>query len=203
MNRKTAIMQLRELNKLGSKMRLAAEDWDQEWKILISTIMSARTRDEKTISIALKLFQRYKTLEKLANAKLNNVKKIIKQINFYKTKSKNIINCAKLLIKNYHGKIPDNIYELIKLLGVGRKTANVFLSENGKFGLAVDTHVFFVSKRLGWAESNHPHKVEEELKRLFPQKYWNKVNSTLVRFGKTYTSRKKKDEILSTIKNIK
>jgi endonuclease-3 len=195
------LKQLRELEKLSSRMRLAAESWDEEWQTLISTIMSARTRDETTIPTSYELFKKY-SLKKLANANLNDIKKIIKKVNFYKTKSKNIINCAKILTENYKGKIPKKIEELIKLPGVGRKTANVFLAEYGKDSLPVDTHVFYISKKLNWAKTNHPHKVEEELRKLFPKKYWNKINEILVRFGKTYTSRKEKDELLDKIKNI-
>ena len=197
------LKQLKELERRSSRMRLAAESWNEEWQTLISTLMSARTRDEKTIPIASELFKKYNTLGKLANANLKDIKKIIKPINFYKTKSKNIINCAKSLVNNYNSKVPHKFDELIELPGVGRKTANVFLAEYGKHALPVDTHVFYISRKLDWAKSNHPHKVEEELKRLFPKEYWNKINEILVRFGKTYTSRKEKDKILDEIKRMR
>ncbi|MEK6906991.1 MAG: endonuclease III [Nanoarchaeota archaeon] len=196
------LKQLKELEKRSSRMRLAAESWNEEWQTLISTIMSARTRDEKTIPIASKLFQKY-NLSKLAKANIKDVKKIIKPVNFYKTKSKNVINCAKCLVNNYNSKVPHDFDKLIDLPGVGRKTANVFLAEYGKHALPVDTHVFYISRKLGWAKSNKPHKVEEELKNLFPKEYWNKINEILVRFGKTYTSRKEKDEVLNEIKNLR
>ena len=196
------LKQLRELEKRSSSMRLAAESWNEEWQTLISTIMSARTRDEMTIPVASELFKKYNTLRKLANANLKDVKKTIKPVNFYKTKSKNIVNCSKILVKNYNSKVPHNFDELIKLPGVGRKTANVFLAEYGKYALPVDTHVFQLARKLGWAKGNHPHKVEEELKNLFPRKYWNKINEILVRFGKTYTSRKEKDKILNEIRRM-
>jgi len=89
---------------------------------------------------------------------------------------------------------------LVKLRGVGRKTANVFLSEMGKPGIGVDTHVSYISQKLGWTKNKNQHKIEQDLKKLFPKKCWNKVNSTLVRFGKTHTSRKEKDKILNQIK---
>lgn len=197
-----AIKQLKELRRLSAPMRLAAEKWDEPWKILISTILSARTRDEKTIPIANKLFDKYTSIEKLANANLKDVGKIIRPINFYKTKSRNIINCSKILIKTYKKKIPHKFNELIKLPGVGRKTANVFLSEVGKDAIGVDTHVSYISRKLGWTKSKDPKKIEEDLKRLFPKKYWKKINSILVRFGKTYTSKRKKDELLRKIRNM-
>src|SRR3989338_2281126 len=100
------LRQLKELERLGSKIRLAAEEWDKPWKILISTIMSARTRDEVTIPVAEKLFNKYDTIEKLSKAKLADVSKIIKPVNFYKNKSKNVLNCAKILNEKYKGEVP-------------------------------------------------------------------------------------------------
>jgi len=203
MDSKRAIRQLGALARQGSEMRLAAESWASDFQILISTIMSARTRDEVTIPVAEKLFKRYSNAQKLAKANIDDIKKIIRPINFYNNKAKNIINCAKLLVRDYNCKIPHDINELLKLPGVGRKTANVFLAEHGKHALPVDTHVFYCSRKLGWAKNKNPHKVEEELRRLFPKRFWNKINTTLVRFGKTHTSRKQKDDLLNKIKNIK
>jgi len=202
MDKKKALKQLRILEKKSSDMRLAAESWNNDFEILISTILSARTRDEVTIPTAEKLFKIYPNSKSLAKAKLSSVKKIIKPINFYNNKSKNIIACAKALNENYSGKIPMNIDELIKLPGVGRKTANVFLSELNHDALGVDTHVSYISQKLGWTKNKNPYKIEEDLKKLFPKKYWSKVNSILVRFGKTHTSRRKKDKILERIKRI-
>ena len=202
MNSEIALKQLKALSK-SNKMRLAAEGWSVPWKTLISTIMSARTRDEVTIPVAEKLFKKYSSLDKLSKAKLSDIEKTIKPINFYRNKSKNVLNCSKMLIQENNGKIPQTIEELIKLPGVGRKTANVFLSEHKGHGLAVDTHVFYTSRYLKWSKNKNPHKVEADLKLLFPKRHWNKVNSALVRFGKTHTSRKQKDKLLDEIKRIK
>lgn len=203
MDTKTAMKQLNELAGLGRPMRLAAEDWTSDFQILISTILSARTRDEITVPVAEKLFEKYKNPHKLAKGKINDVSKIIKPVNFYKTKAKNIIKCAQNLVKNFKGKVPHDFEALLSLPGVGRKTANVFLAEQGKDAIGVDTHVFYISRKLGWARNKNPHKVEEELRKLFPKKYWNKINSTLVRFGKTHTSRKQKDKIIEDIRKIR
>ncbi len=197
-----ALRQLAELKRLGGNMRLAAEDWGEEWKCLIATIMSAQSRDETTIPIAEKLFDKYDSLGKLANAQYSEVLKVFSGLNFNKTKARNVIFCAKELMERYNGKIPHDLDKLIELSGVGRKTANVFLSEHGKEGLAVDTHVYQIARNLDWSNGKNPHKVEIDLKKIFPNKYWSIVNPILVRFGKKYTSRKKKKELLNSIKNI-
>jgi endonuclease III len=201
MDRKLALKQLKELDRLGSSIRLAAEEWGEDWKILISTIMSARTKDEVTIPVAEKLFSKYSTLNSLSKANVEEVQKIIKPVNFYITKSKNVLNCAKVLVEFYDGNVPLELEELIQLPGVGRKTANVFLSEVGKYGIGIDTHLSYISQHLGWTNHSDPLKIELDLKKLFPKFCWNEVNPVAVRFGKTYTRRKKKDELLDEIKS--
>ena len=193
-----AIKQLKRLEKLveNNKIRLAAE-WDEKWKILISTILSSQTRDEVTILVSEKLYDRYPTLKKLAKAKLVDVKKIIKPVNFYKTKAKNIIETAKL-IKN---KIPETREELMKLPGVGWKVSNVYLYEAYHIDcIGVDTHVARLAGKLGWSKEEDKHKIELDLEKLFPKKYRGMINPVLVRFGRIYgTRRKREDEILKSL----
>ncbi|MDP2672248.1 MAG: endonuclease III, partial [Nanoarchaeota archaeon] len=196
MNPHLALKQLKLLDKYGKKMRLAAEKWPNEFQTLISIILSARTRDETTIKVGTALFKKYPTAKKLSEAKLKEIENTIKPVNFYKNKSKNVINCAKVLVKEYNSKVPESIDKLIKLSGVGRKTANVFLAEKGNDAVGVDTHVSYISQALGWTKNKNPRKIEKDLETLFPKKSWNKINETLVRFGKTYTSRKEKNKIL-------
>ena len=135
--------------------------------------------------------------------KISNVEKIIRPVNFYRNKSKNIIECSRQIVSEFDGKVPLKIDELTKLHGVGRKTANVFLSEVGGDGIGVDTHVAHISKKIGWTKNKNPHKIEKDLKELFPKKYWNRINETLVRFGKTHTSRKNKNKLLEEVRKIK
>lgn len=198
-----ALRQLEKLNKLSQEMPLAAENWRDEWQTLIAIILSARTRDEITIPAAENLFKQYRYTEELARAKISEVQKIIRPVNFYKNKSKYIIDCAKQLTKKYSGNVPHDEKLLLELSGVGRKTMNVFLTEIGKEAIGVDTHVGYISQKLGWTKNSNPEKIEQDLKQLFPKKYWRKINSCLVRFGKTYTSRKQKNKILEGIKEIK
>lgn len=196
----TAIKQLKTLQKHGSPMRLAAQNWNADWKTLIAIMMSAQTRDEVTIIIATQLFEKYPTLEKLADAKYADVLSVLKSLNYNQTKSKHLIACAKMLTKKYHGKVPLDLKELVSLPGVGNKTANVFLSEMGGDALGVDTHVAYIAQKMGWTNNKNPDKIEKDLKKLFPKKKWSQVNDTLVRFGKTHRSKKKKDALLKMIK---
>lgn len=201
MDRQRAIRQFKELKKLGGDMRLAAEGWDEEWKTLVATMMSAQTKDETTIPVAQELFGSYKGVKKLAGAKVVDVAGIIRRVNYHKTKSRNIVACCKILDSKYDGKVPRDVDSLVELPGVGRKTANVFLASLGNSNIGVDTHVHYISNYLGWANSRYPEKTEEQLKELFPKGYWKDLNWVLVRFGKNHTSKRKKNEILDGIKS--
>lgn len=199
--RKEAVRNLTSLKKLvkNDTTRLAAQ-WTEDWKALIATILSAVTRDEVTIVICEKLFKKYPSMESLGRARISSIEKIIRPVNFYKNKSKNITSTAKMLSGK---KIPKTISELIKLPGVGRKVANVYLAEIHKMDtIGVDTHVKRISYKLGWTKSKNPHIIEKDLEKLFPKKYWRKINETLVRFGKSHgRSRRKEDEILENLIN--
>ena len=205
MNAKTAIKQFKALQKIPLKpMRLAAESWETPFQTLISIILSARTRDETTIKIATNLFSKYPAAEKLSNAPISKIQAIIKSVNFYKNKSKSISNCAKILADKYHGTPPKTINELLTLPGVGRKTANVFLQEQYNHAtIGVDTHVEYISRYLNWTASYKANKIEKDLENLFPKSMWSKLNPLLVRFGKTYISRKKQNVLLDKIKQIR
>lgn len=203
MNFKTeiAIKQLKAMKKKAKDIRLAAK-WDDEFRILISTILSARNRDERTIPVAERLFGKYPTAKELADAEQAEVEKIIGKINFYKNKSKNIINTSRKIVEKYNGNIPHEIDKLLEFPGVGRKTANIFLSEMGEDAIGVDTHLGYISRKLGWSNNINPHKIEKDLQELFPRNYWSKINPIAVRFGKSY-GRKEKDKILDEIKKVK
>lgn len=207
MERQEAIKQLKELKKIAKKeasgMRLAAEGWSSDWKLLITTILSARSRDETTIPVAEKMFKKYSSLKKISQAKIKDLENSVRPINFYKNKAKAVKACANMLIRDYKGKVPHDLDKLVRLPGVGRKTANIFLSENGSQAIAVDTHVFYISRKLDWTTANTPEKVERDLKELFPKKLWKEINPSLVRVGKTYLSKRKKEELLEKIKEIK
>lgn len=201
--RRIVLKQFRELKKLLKTMRLAADGWDVEWKTLISILMSARTRDEVTIAVAEKLFKKYNTIQKLSMATPEQVYEIIRPINFSRVKSRTVSGCVRTLLEKYNGNPPHKIEMLIELPGVGRKTANVFLATYGHDEIGVDVHVGYHSRYLGWTKHEDQKRVEEDLKKLFPRKYWRDINWVLVQFGKTYVSRKKRNIILDKIKLIK
>ncbi|MDP3966358.1 MAG: endonuclease III [archaeon] len=200
--REKALKQLEELKKDVKKMRLAAEGWATPFETLISIILSARTRDETTIEVCKKLFASLGSAEKLGKASVKEVEEIIKPVNFFQNKSKNIIECARKILSEFKGGVPNDIEKLTSLPGVGRKAANVFLSEYGSDAIGVDTHVAYISNYLLWADSEKPEMIERTLKEIFPKEKWSEINPTLVRFGKTHTSRSEKNKFLDEIKKI-
>lgn len=203
MNSQKALNQLKEIEKLANEIRLAADGWDEDWQTLIATLMSARTKDKLTIPVANKLFEKFKNIKILSKAKIGDIERMIRPVNFYKTKSKNISNLAKEVVEKHKSKIPHDFDKLVELPGIGRKTANVFLAEKGYGTIGVDTHVSYISNYMGWTKSEDQEKVENDLQKIFPEKLWGKLNWILVRFGQTHTNVRLKNEILDKIKKIK
>lgn len=158
----------------------------EPYKVLISTILSARAKDEVTEVIAEALFKKYPTAKNLAKAKPNDVKKIIRKIGFFNAKTKHIIDAAKMLVNDFASKVPDELDKLLLFPGVGRKVANcVLVYSFGKDAIPVDIHVHRISNRLGWVKTKTPEETEQKLMNLIPQKHWQTINDTLVAHGKT------------------
>jgi endonuclease III len=165
--------------------RLAGENWKEDWQTLIATIMSAQSRDETTIPLAETLFKKYPYLNKLANAKYQDVLKIFSRLNYNRTKTKNVIGAAKYLIENFNGKIPNNINKLTEIPGVGRKTANLVLSEiHNNDCITVDTHVNRLANVLGLVHTKNPTETEIALQKIARKKYWSQINRLFVLWGK-------------------
>ena len=176
-----------------SEKRLAGEGWKYGWQTLIATIMSAQSRDETTIPIAEKLFEKYNSLESLARARFEDVLNIFRSLNYNKTKAKNVILAAKFLVDNFNGQVPDEIDELVKIPGVGRKTANLIITEiHDKDGICVDTHVHRISNVLGLVKTKTPTQTEIALRGIAPRKYWSRINRIFVLWGKDVPGREKK-----------
>jgi endonuclease-3 len=176
-----------------SLKRLAAEGWGDDWQVLISTIMSAQSRDETTISIAERLFKRYPTLNSLARADYEDVLKIFKSLNYNRTKAKHVIEAAKFILKEYKGRVPEDMERLVAIPGVGRKTANIVLIEvHGKHAIPVDTHMHRISNVLCFVRTKTPEQTERELMKIVPRRLWIKVNRIFVLWGKEVPGRDKK-----------
>lgn len=156
------------------------------FQLIVAVTLSAQTTDIAVNKATIELFKKYPTEKELAVANINDVKEMIKTIGLYNNKAKNIIEMARILVNN-EGIIEPNLEFLTNLPGVGRKTANVVLSEGFKIPrIAVDTHVFRVSRRLGLSNSNNVLKVEEDLMNLIDEKMWGKAHLRLLRFGRYF-----------------
>lgn len=167
------------------------------FELLIATMLSAQTTDVTVNKATEVLFKIYNKPEDFASLSQEELEKYIKTCGFYKTKAQNIINTSRKILSEYNGKVPDTLEELIKLPGVGRKTANVVLSNAfGKDAIAVDTHVFRVSNRLGLADAKDVLKTEEDLMKNIPKEYWSRAHHWLIWHGrKICTARKPKCDI--------
>jgi endonuclease-3 len=154
------------------------------FRILVSVLLSARTQDPVTEKAAARLFAAAATPENMMRLPLGEVGRLIYPVGFYRTKAKNIIAICAILGRSK--KFPSSLDELLELPGIGRKSANLVLALAFNIpAIAVDTHVFRIAKRLGWAGGKNPAAVEKELEQLFPRRSWTQVNQVLVGFGQT------------------
>ncbi len=161
-----------------------AERTRDPFRILISTILSLRTKDEVTAEASKRLFQVADTPEKILNLKTNRIERLIYPVGFYKTKAKRLKQVCRILVEEYNGRVPDSLDELLRLPGVGRKTANLVITLGyGKPGICVDTHVHRISNRLGYVDTKTPEQTEMELRKKLPRKWWIKYNDLLVTWG--------------------
>jgi len=154
------------------------------FRVLIACILSLRTKDKVTEGAARRLFRLAKTPEQMIKLSSKQIEKAIYPVGFYRVKAKTIIELCKKLICDYDSKVPGTVDELLKLKGVGRKTANIVMTFGfNKDGIAVDTHVHRISNRLGWVKTRTPHETEFKLKEIVPKKYWILLNELFVRHG--------------------
>lgn len=181
-------LQLKEYIKDNAlpSISLIAEENADPYRVLFSTILSLRTRDEVTLAASRRLFEQAPDLESLVNIEESVVAELIYPAAFYRNKAASIKKCAVILTNEYSGKIPDNRDELLKLPGVGRKTANLTLNLGFRINaICVDTHVHRISNRAGWVETKTPDDTELAMMNLLPEKYWIPLNEILVSYGQT------------------
>ena len=152
--------------------------------VLISCILSLRTQDKTTDEASMRLFKRARTPKTMVKLAVSAIEKTIYPVGFYKNKAKNIKKICDLLLSQYKGQVPDDIDELLKFPGVGRKTANLVITLGyNKPGICVDTHVHRISNRWGYVETKTPEKTEMALREKLPPKYWIMINDLLVSYG--------------------
>jgi endonuclease-3 len=164
------------------------------FQLLVATILSAQCTDKQVNQVTPVLFKRLKTPADFADAPLRSIEKLIRPTGFFHNKAKNIKNCSKALLDEHSGQVPQTLEELVKLPGVGRKTANVVLGAAfGISGVVVDTHVARISGRLGLTENKDPVKIEFDLMEIVPKRAWNDFSLQLIFFGReTCMARKPK-----------
>ena len=155
------------------------------FQLLVATILSAQCTDKQVNQVTPVLFKRYKTPADFAGASLKSIEKLIRPTGFFHNKAKNIRNCSKTILGRHNGQVPPTLEELVKLPGVGRKTANVVLGAAfGISGVVVDTHVARISGRLGLTENKDPVKIEFDLMKIVPKRAWNDFSLQLIFFGR-------------------
>ena len=163
----------------------SALNYNSKFELLIATILSAQTTDKQVNKVTSNLFSKYNTPEDFASLEPKELEKEIQSIGLYRNKSKYIIKTAQKLLDNYKGIVPDTREDLIKLSGVGRKTANVVLSCGfTKDAFPVDTHVFRLANRIGLVNADKVRKVEEGLMEVIPKIYWSKMHHWLIFHGR-------------------
>jgi len=158
---------------------------DNAFQLLMATILSAQCTDRQVNQVTGKLFQALKTPEDFAEASIETIESHIRSTGFYHNKAKNLKNCALALLERHNGIVPDTLAELVKLPGVGRKTANVVLGAAFNIpGIVVDTHVSRISQRLGLTKNKDATKIEFDLMKVIPESEWNDFSLRLIYFGR-------------------
>lgn len=164
----------------------------QPWQLLAAIMLSAQSTDKQVDEALPALFARFERAEQMAEASLEEIEGYIKSIGLYKNKARNLKKCCQQIVEKYHGEVPKDLEGVLTLAGVGRKSATLFLADAyGIPGVTVDTHVFRISKRLGWAQGKNPQEVEAELERVLPKDHWNRINFQLIYHGRAVCSARK------------
>lgn len=166
---------------------IVAESDRNPFKVLVSCIISLRTKDEVTAQASSRLFERAGTPEAMLKLTVDEISGLIYPAGFYRTKAGQILDISRQLVSDHGGNVPDGIDELLRFKGVGRKTANLVLTLGfGKLGICVDTHVHRICNRWGYVATKTPEETEMALRKKLPQGYWIEINDLLVAFGQNH-----------------
>jgi endonuclease III len=185
-------LQVNNLVRPTALKNLQIQEGGDPFKILIGTMLSARTRDEITTKVIKSLFSEFKNADELSKANLKELKNVIQKIGFYNVKAARIKEVSQILVEKYNGRVPPNIGDLLAFPGVGRKTANCVLVYGFKKpAIPVDIHVHRISNRIGIVDTKKPEETEIVLQKSIERKYWTRVNETFVTFGQNICLPKK------------
>ncbi|MDR2967740.1 MAG: endonuclease III [Methanobacteriaceae archaeon] len=184
------VVKIKKIEKIIKKLKevytIRVHEDKDPYRVLIKTILSQRTKDANTEKATNNLFSKYKDINEVVDAPIEEVEKLVKSAGFYRVKSRRIKEVSQILLDQFGGVVPKNINELLELPGVGRKTANcVLLFAFQEPAIPVDTHVHRISNRWGIVDTNDPDKTEVELKKAAPKKLWIDLNDLMVQFGQT------------------
>ena len=184
MNKQQKQIALAELGKIYKDAKPALL-YSSPYELLVAVVLSAQCTDERVNKVTAVLFEKYNTPEKMLTLSQKELENYIFSCGFYRMKAEHILSASRDIIERFHGEVPQTIEELITLAGVGKKTANVVYSVAfGGDAIAVDTHVFRVSNRLGLAKGKTPEKVEEGLQKVIPKSDWSKAHHWLIWHGR-------------------
>lgn len=188
-----AIKEIRRRLKKAYPNATTELNWRTPFELLIATILSAQTTDKKVNEVTPKLFSKYPDAFALAKANLKEVEEIVKPLGYFRQKAKTIVSTAKAIVENFNGEVPKQMDKLTQLPGVGRKTAAIVLGTafGIQEGIAVDTHVQRVSRRLGLTREKRPDKIEQDLKALVPRKEWSWFGHAVTLHGRYVCTAKK------------
>ncbi len=177
---------IEELTKFFPNPKIALQ-YSTPWELFVAVVLSAQSTDKKINEVTKNLFKKYKTVQDYASVSLEEFQNDIRQVGLFRNKARNINNAAKIIVQN-GGSVPSSMDELLKLPGVGRKTANVLLGNlfNKVEGIAVDTHVARLSKLFGLTNSSNPEKIEEDLMNIVPRKEWFSFTYRMIDYGRKY-----------------
>lgn len=183
---------IKRLDKRYPKVKTAL-NFKTPLDLLVATVLSAQATDNSVNKVTEILFKKYKKAEDYANVSIEELQNDIKSINFYKNKASFIKNIAKAIIEKFNGEVPAKMEDLVKLPGVGRKTANIVLwnAFGINEGIAVDTHVKRISKLLGLTDATEPEKIEQDLMKITPQNEWGRLSHLLIMLGREICIAKK------------
>lgn len=195
MNKKTRAEKVARLLKQKHPQPKTELNHESEIDLVVAVMLSAQTTDIKVNEVTKELFKKYKTWEDYASADVEDVRTIIKQVNFYKGKADRIIKAAQKILTDFEGKTPRRIKDLVKIPGIARKSANVIQQELWDIseGIVVDTHVTRVSNRLGLTSNQDAVKIEKDLMNVFPKSSWRNISGALVLHGRYVCQARKPD----------